>query len=173
MECNEQGFIIVDGYQNTNIDGIYAVGDITGRMALTPVAIAAARRLTDRLFGGRPERKLDYDLVPSIVFSHPPLGTIGMTEQDARKTHGGTVRIYQSRFSPMAYSLSEHKVDTALKLVCISADEKVVGCHMIGDGVDEMLQGFAVAIRMGATKADFDSTVVLHPTSSEELVTLR
>ncbi len=98
VECNEQGFIIVDGDQNTNIDGIYAVGDVTGRMALTPVAIAAALRLTDRLFGGRPERKLDYDLVPSIVFSHSPLGTIGMTEQDARKTHGGTVRIYQSRF---------------------------------------------------------------------------
>ncbi len=173
VTTDKQGFITVDNYQNTNIDGIYAVGDVTGRMALTPVAIAAARRLADRLFGGQPERKLDYEYIPSVIFSHPPMGTIGMTEQDARRTHGGTVRIYQSRFSPMAYSLSRRKVDTALKLVCIGADEKIVGCHMIGDGVDEMLQGFAVAIRMGATKADFDNTVAIHPTSAEELVTLR
>jgi glutathione reductase (NADPH) len=142
-------------------------------MALTPVAIAAARRLADRLFGNQPERKLDYDLIPSVVFSHPPMGTIGMTEQEARKTHGATVKIYQSRFSPMAYSLSEHKVDMALKLVCIGVDEKVVGCHIIGENADEMLQGFAVAIKMGATKEDFDNTVAIHPTSSEELVTLR
>ncbi len=173
VRCDERGFVAVDEYQNTNIDGIYAVGDVTGRMALTPVAIAAARRLADRLFGGQPERKLDYDLIPSVVFSHPPMGTVGMTEQEARKTHGGTVRIYQSRFSPMAYSLSQHKVDTALKLVCIGADEKIAGCHIIGDGADEMLQGFAVAIRMGATRADFDNTVAIHPTSAEELVTLR
>lgn len=173
INYDERGFIPTDDYQNTNVKGIYAVGDVTGRMALTPVAIAAARRLADRLFGNQPERKLDYDLIPSVVFSHPPMGTVGLTEQEARKKHGGTVKIYQSRFSPMAYSLSEHKVDTALKLVCTGTDEKVVGCHMIGDGVDEMLQGFAVAIKMGATKADFDNTVAIHPTSSEELVTLR
>ena len=173
VEYDERGFIPTDEYQNTNVDGVYAVGDVTGRMALTPVAIAAARRLADRLFGNQPERKLDYDLIPSVVFSHPPMGTIGMTEQEAKETHGATAKIYQSRFSPMAYSLSEHKVDMALKLVCIGINEKVVGCHIIGDGADEMLQGFAVAIKMGATKADFDNTVAIHPTSSEELVTLR
>ena len=138
-----------------------------------PVAIAAARRLADRLFGDQPERKLDYDLIPSVVFSHPPMGTVGMTEQEAMEKHGATAKIYQSRFSPMAYSLSKHKVDMALKLVCIGPDEKVVGCHIIGDNADEMLQGFAVAIKMGATKKDFDNTVAIHPTSSEELVTLR
>jgi len=173
VEYDERGFIATDEYQNTNVKGVYAVGDVTGRAALTPVAIAAARRLADRLFGNQPERKLDYELIPSVVFSHPPMGTVGMTEQQARQAHGGTVKIYQSRFSPMSYSLSEHKVDTALKLVCIGADEKVVGCHIIGDGADEMLQGFAVAIKMGATKADFDNTVAIHPTSAEELVTLR
>lgn len=173
VKYDDRGFIPTDDYQNTNVEGIYAVGDVTGRMALTPVAIAAARRLADRLFGQQPERRLDYNLIPSVVFSHPPMGTVGMTEQEAKQTHGGTVKIYQSRFSPMAYSLSEHKVDTALKLVCVGVDEKIVGCHMIGDGVDEMLQGFAVAIKMGATKADFDNTVAIHPTSSEELVTLR
>jgi len=170
---NEQGFIPTDEFQNTNINNIYAVGDVTGRTALTPVAIAAARRLADRLFGSQPDRKLDYELIPSVVFSHPPIGTVGMTEQQARKEHGATVKIYQSRFSPMAYSLSEHKVDTAMKLVTIGPQEKVVGCHLIGDGIDEMLQGFAVAIKMGATKKDFDDTVAIHPTSSEELVTLR
>jgi glutathione reductase (NADPH) len=173
VETDERGFILVDDYQNTNVAGIYAVGDVTGRTALTPVAIAAARRLADRLFGNQPERKLDYDLIPTVVFSHPPMGTVGMTEQEARKNHGATAKIYQSRFSPMSYSLSEHKVNTALKLVCIGHDEKVVGCHMIGDGVDEMLQGFAVAVKMGATKKDFDNTVAIHPTSSEELVTMR
>ena len=173
IEYDERSFIPTDEYQNTNVDGVYAVGDVTGRIALTPVAIAAARRLADRLFGNQPERKLDYDLIPSVVFSHPPMGTIGMTEQEAMEKHPATAKIYQSRFSPMAYSLSEHKVNMALKLVCIGPDEKVVGCHIIGDSADEMLQGFAVAIKMGATKADFDNTLAIHPTSSEELVTLR
>ena len=168
-----RGFIPTDEFQNTNIPGIYAVGDITGRAALTPVAIAAARRLADRLFGDQPERKLDYELIPSVVFSHPPIGTIGLTEQQARQQYGDAVTIYQSRFSPMAYSLSQHKVDMALKLICIGTDEKIVGCHIIGDAADEMLQGFAVAIKMGATKADFDNTLAIHPTSAEELVTLR
>lgn len=170
---DRHGFIQTDEYQNTSTEGIYAVGDVTGRTALTPVAIAAARRLADRIFGSQPERKLDYNLIPSVIFSHPPIATVGMTEQEARKKHGGTVKIYQSRFSPMAYGLSKQKVDTALKLICIGADEKVVGCHIIGDGADEMLQGFAVAIKMGATKSDFDNTIAIHPTSSEELVTLR
>ncbi|MCB1735633.1 MAG: glutathione-disulfide reductase [Gammaproteobacteria bacterium] len=173
IETDARGFIATDEYQNTNVPGVYAVGDATGRAPLTPVAIAAARRLSDRLFGGKPDRKLDYDNIPTVVFSHPPMGTVGMTEAVARDKHGDAVKIYTTRFSPMYYAPTEHKVDTAMKLVCVGADEKVVGIHMIGDGVDEMLQGFAVALKMGATKRDLDDTVALHPTSAEELVTLR
>ena len=173
IQCNDRGFIQTDDYQNTNIDGVYAVGDVTGRTALTPVAIAAARRLVDRLFGNQPQRKLDYDLIPSVVFSHPPIGTVGMTEQAAREQYGDVITVYQTQFSPLEYGLSEHKVDCILKLVCLGEKEQVIGCHLIGNDVDEMLQGFAVAIKMGASKADFDNTVAIHPTSSEELVTLR
>ena len=167
------GFIPVDGFQNTNVEGIYALGDITGRAPLTPVAIAAGRRLADRLFGGKPERKLDYENIPTVVFSHPPIGTVGLTEDEARETHGDAVKVYQTRFTSMYHALTERKVKTAMKLVTVGAKEKVVGCHIIGPGADEMLQGFAVAIRMGATKQDLDDTVALHPTSAEELVTMR
>jgi glutathione reductase (NADPH) len=173
VEVDARGFIPVDEYQNTNVPGIYAVGDVTGAKALTPVAIAAARRLADRLFGGMPDRKLDYENIPSVVFTHPPMGTVGLTEPQARARHGDAVKVYQTRFTPMYYAPAERKVPTAMKLVCVGARERIVGIHMIGDGVDEMLQGFAVALRMGATKQDFDDTVALHPTSAEELVTLR
>ncbi|WP_303902337.1 glutathione-disulfide reductase [Thiohalomonas denitrificans] len=169
----ENGCIPTDEYQNTRVPGVYAVGDATGRAQLTPVAIAAARRLCDRLFGGQSERRLDYENIPSVVFSHPPIGTVGLTETEAREIHGDAVKVYQTRFTPMYHALTEHKTQTAMKLVCVGAQEKVVGCHMLGHGVDEMLQGFAVAIRMGATKRDFDDTVAIHPTSSEELVTMR
>ena len=172
VAVDERGFIGVDEYQNTNVAGIYAVGDVTGRAALTPVAIAAARRLVERLFGGDDKRRLDYTMIPSVVFSHPPIGAVGMTEREAR-AGGKAVQVYQSRFAPMAYALSERKVETMVKLVCVGAEERIVGCHIIGDGADEMLQGFAVAIKMGATKVDFDNTVAIHPTSAEELVTLR
>ena len=169
----ENGFIPTDEFQNTSVPGIYAVGDATGCTQLTPVAIAAARRLCDRLFGGQSERRLDYENIPSVVFSHPPIGTVGLTETQAREIHGEAVKVYQTRFTPMYHALTEHKTQTAMKLVCVGAQEKIVGCHMLGHGVDEMLQGFAVAIRMGATKKDFDDTVAIHPTSSEELVTMR
>ena len=170
---DSHGFIPTDAYQNTNIPGIYAVGDITGRAALTPVAIAAGRRLADRLFNQQSQSKLDYELIPSVVFSHPPIGTVGLTEEAARDQFGDDVKTYQTRFTPMQYALSEHKVRTAMKLITIGSQEKVVGCHIIGAGADEMLQGFAVAIKMGATKRDFDNTVAIHPTSAEELVTLK
>jgi glutathione reductase (NADPH) len=173
VATDDAGFIPTDDYQNTNVDGVYALGDVTGRAALTPVAIAAGRRLADRLFGDQPERHLDYDLIPTVVFSHPPIGTVGLTEAQARATHGDTVKVYQTRFTAMYHALAPHPVATAMKLVCVGAQEKVVGCHVIGPGADEMLQGFAVAIRMGATKRDFDDTVAIHPTSAEELVTLR
>lgn len=170
---DSQGFIPTDKYQNTNMPGIYAVGDVTGRAQLTPVAIAAARRLGDRLFGSKPESRLDYDQISTVVFSHPPIGTVGLTEDEARDQHGGAVKCYTSRFTPMFHAISGRETRTAMKLVCVGAQEKVVGVHIIGQAADEMLQGFAVALRMGATKADFDRTVAIHPTSAEELVTMR
>jgi glutathione reductase (NADPH) len=173
VETDAAGFIPVDDYQNTNVNGIYAVGDVTGRAALTPVAIAAARRLADRLFNNQPQRRLEYENIPTVVFSHPPIGTVGLTESEARELHGEAVKVYQTQFTNMYYALTDHKQGTAMKLVTVGAQEKIVGCHIIGQGADEMLQGFAVAIKMGATKADLDNTVAIHPTSAEELVTMR
>lgn len=174
VDLADNGTIPTDAFQNTNVDGIYALGDVTGRAQLTPVAIAAGRRLAERLFKDMPERRLDYENIPTVVFSHPPAGTVGMTEDEVRAVAGERkVTIYQTRFTPMRYSLSEHGPKTAMKLVCLGDEERVVGVHMIGDGVDEMLQGFAVAVKMGATKADFDNTVAIHPVSAEELVTLK
>lgn len=173
VETIRGGFVPVDKFENTNVPGIYAIGDITGKAALTPVAIAAGRRLAARLFDNQPESKVDYDNIPSVVFSHPPVGTVGMTEIQARERYGSKVTTYSSDFTPMRYALVEHGSTTAMKLVCAGKDEKIVGIHVIGDGADEMLQGFAVAVKMGATKSDFDSTIPIHPTSSEELVTMK
>ena len=173
LRLDEDGFIPTDDYQNTNVEGVYAVGDVTGRVALTPVAIAAGRRLADRLFGGMPDRHLDYACVPTVIFSHPPIGTVGLSEVEAHALHGDRVRVYQSKFTPMFHALTERKVPAAVKLVTVGEEERIVGCHVIGEGADEMLQGFAVAVRMGATKRDFDDTVAIHPTAAEELVTLR
>lgn len=167
------GIVDVDEYENTNVNGIYAVGDITGKMALTPVAIAAGRKLADRLFGNKLDSKVDYENIPSVVFSHPPVATVGLTEAAAREKHGECVSIYSSEFTPMRHALSDHGGITAMKLVCAGSDERVVGIHIIGDSADEMLQGFAVAVKMGATKADFDNTIAIHPSSAEELVTMR
>ncbi len=173
VNVDNNGYIPTDTFQNTNVKNVYAVGDVTGRAQLTPVAIAAGRRLSDRLFNNMPERKLDYTLIPTVVFSHPPIGTIGLSEEEARLEHGDAVKIYQTSFTAMYHAISGKSVKTAMKLVCVGAEEKVVGCHIIGIGADEMLQGFAVAIKMGATKKDFDNTVAIHPTSAEELVTMR
>ena len=174
VERKPNGTIPVDAFERTNVTGIHAIGDITGRVALTPVAIAAGRRLAERLFDNQPEARLDYELIPSVVFSHPPVGTVGLTEPEARKQYGDDqVTIYRTEFTPMRHALAQHGVQTGMKLVCAGAEEKIVGLHLIGDNADEMLQGFAVAVKMGATKADFDRTVAIHPTSSEELVTLK
>jgi glutathione-disulfide reductase len=167
------GVIPVDEYENTNVPGIYAIGDITGKIPLTPVAIAAGRKLAERLFINKTDSKVDYDNVPSVVFSHPPIGTVGLSETQARERYGRNVSIYQSEFTPMRYALSTHGSTTAMKLVCTGTNEKVVGIHLIGDNADEMLQGFAVAVKMGATKADFDNTIAIHPSSAEELVTMK
>ena len=174
IEKDGYGFIPTDKYQKTNVDNVFAIGDVTGREALTPVAIAAGRRLADRLYGGMDGRHLEYHTIPTVIFSHPPIGTVGLTEDQARKEYGDeNVKVYRSRFNPMVYALGDHKQPAAMKLVTAGENEQVVGCHVIGDGSDEMLQGFAVAIRMGATKKHFDDTVAIHPTSAEELVTMR
>jgi glutathione reductase (NADPH) len=166
-------FVVTDGYQNTNVPGVYAIGDVTGRAALTPVAIAAGRRLSDRLFGGKADRHLEYSMIPTVVFTHPPIGTVGASEAEARARYGDAVKVYVADFTPMYHALTRRKTHTDMKLVCVGPEQKIVGCHIIGTGADEMLQGFAVAIRMGATKRDFDDTVAIHPTSAEELVTMR
>ncbi len=172
VAVHDNGEIPVDEMQNTNVSGIYALGDITGRFPLTPVAIAAGRRLADRLFGGQPERHLAYHNIPTVVFTHPPIGTVGLTEAQARAEHGDAVTVFTSRFVAMDYALGEHKPRSAMKLVTIGPEQRIVGLHVIGTGADEMLQGFAVAVKMGATKADFDNTVAIHPTSAEEMVTM-
>ncbi|ADN74269.1 NADPH-glutathione reductase [Ferrimonas balearica DSM 9799] len=175
VKVNERGFIPVDEYQNTNVPGIYTVGDIMeGGIELTPVAVKAGRALSERLFGGQPEAKMDYSLVPTVVFSHPAIGTIGLTEPQAREQYGDdNVKVYTSSFAAMYTAVTAHRQATEMKLVCVGPEEKIVGLHGIGFGMDEILQGFAVAIKMGATKADFDATVALHPTSAEEFVTMR
>ena len=170
---DDQGYIATDRFQNTNVDGIYALGDVSGPVELTPVAIAAGRRLADRLFNGEEDAHLDYENIPSVVFSHPPIGTVGLTENEAADKFGrDAIRIYRSQFVNMYYAPLDHKAPTLVKLVTTGEKEKIVGCHIAGDFADEMIQGFAVAVKMGATKADFDNTVAIHPTAAEEFVTL-
>jgi glutathione reductase (NADPH) len=174
VKLDAEGYIAVDRWQNTTAPGVYAVGDVTGQAELTPVAIAAGRRLADRVFGGMTDRHLRYDVIPTVVFSHPPIGTVGLSEDEARARYPGEpLRIYKSEFVSMFYAPMDFKPPTAMKLVCVGADERVVGCHVIGLGADEMIQGFAVAVTMGARKRDFDDTIAIHPTSAEELVTMR
>ncbi|BAU56639.1 glutathione reductase [Halorhodospira halochloris] len=176
ITVDEEGSIPVDPYQQTCVENIFALGDVTNNgFPLTPVAIAAGRRLADRLYGGFTNRHLEYRDIPTVVFSHPPLGTVGLTEPEAEQEFGADqVRCYQTRFVPMNYALTapENKRRSAMKLVTVGPEERIVGIHIFGEGADEMLQGFAVALRMGATKSDFDNTVAIHPTSAEELVTL-
>ena len=173
------GFIATNEYSETNVEGIYALGDVCGEVELTPMAIAAGRRLADRLFG--PEEwkaaKVSYEYVPTVVFSHPPMGTIGYTEAEAVAKYGEeNIKVYRSKFSNLYYGPwqveADDKPKTAMKLICAGEEELVVGLHVIGMGADEMLQGFGIAMKMGATKADFDATIAIHPTASEEFVTM-
>ena len=174
VTLNQRGFIQVDEYQNTVVDGIYALGDVTGEKELTPVAIKAGRTLSERLFNGRTSAKMDYTTIPTVVFSHPAIGTVGLTEDQAIKEYGqDNIKVYKSSFASMYSAVTSHRQESRFKLITAGADEKVVGLHGLGYGVDEMIQGFAVAIKMGATKADFDATVAIHPTASEEFVTMR
>lgn len=177
VEVNSDGFVKVDEFQNTTAKNVYAVGDIIENgIELTPVAVKAGRTLSERLFNKElpDDLKMDYSLVPTVVFSHPPIGTIGLTEQEAISQYGEeNVKIYQSGFTAMYTAVTKHRQPCKMKLVCAGPDEKVVGLHGIGFAVDEMIQGFAVAMKMGATKADFDAVVAIHPTGSEEFVTMR
>lgn len=179
VEQREGGYIVANEFSETNIKGVYALGDVCGNVELTPMAIAAGRRLSDRLFGGEEHAnaKVSYDLVPTVVFSHPPIGTIGLTEKQAMEKYGeDQIKVYRSRFANLYYGPwqveADDKPKTAMKLVCAGEEELVVGLHVIGMGADEMLQGFGIALKMGATKADFDATVAIHPTAAEEFVTM-
>ena len=174
VEVDEKGRIASDAYECTAEEGIYAIGDVTGKLDLTPVAIAAGRRLSDRLFGGKEGAHLDYDNVPTVVFSHPPMGTVGLTVKNAEEKYGeDAIKTYTSSFTDMRSSVSGDPQQCKMLLVCAGDEEKIVGLHAMGYGVDEMMQGFGVAVKMGATKADFDATVAIHPTSAEEMVTMR
>ena len=174
VTLDEKGYVQVDKFQNTTAEGVYATGDVIGKIDLTPVAIAAGRRLSERLFNGQTDLFLDYNLVPTVLFTHPPIATIGLSEEEARAQYGeDEIKVYNSRFTPMYFALGEYRQKCEMKLVCLGKEEKIIGLHGIGLGVDEMLQGFAVAIKMGATKADFDNTVAIHPTGAEEFVTMR
>ncbi|OJD33555.1 glutathione reductase [Diplodia corticola] len=176
LKQNEKSHIVVDKYQNTSVENVYALGDVCDQgFELTPVAIAAGRRLSDRIFGGKNDAHLEYENIPSVVFAHPEVGAIGLTEPEARAKYGDAVKVYKTSFTAMFYAMMEpeHKGPTAYKLIVEGPTERVVGLHILGEGSAEMLQGFGVAIRMGATKADFDRCVAIHPTSAEELVTLK
>ena len=174
VALTERGFIQVDEYQNTTTPGIYALGDVSGEKELTPVAIKAGRTLAERLFNGKTDAKMDYELIPTVVFSHPAIGSIGLTQEQAEAKYGAeNIKVYQSTFAGMYSAITVHRQMTKLKLITLGEEEKVIGLHGIGGGIDEMIQGFAVAVKMGATKADFDATVAIHPTASEEFVTMR
>lgn len=178
VKLNDAGYVVVDEYENSSVDGIYALGDISGKIELTPVAIAAGRRLSERLFGGEQfsTTRLEYENVPSVVFAHPEVGSIGLTEPEAIEKYGKeNIKVYKTSFTAMYYAMMEpeDKGPTNYKLVVAGPEEKVVGLHIMGLGSGEMLQGFGVAIRMGATKKDFDRCVAIHPTSAEEIVTLK
>ncbi|KAL8643877.1 MAG: hypothetical protein Q9210_007520 [Variospora velana] len=178
VKQNERGHVVVDDYQNTSVDNIYSLGDVCGKIELTPAAIAAGRQLGNRLFGG-PEfkdAKMDYENVPSVVFAHPEVGSIGLSEPDAVEKYGReNVKVYKTSFTAMYYAMMDpkEKAPTKYKVVCQGKDEKVVGMHILGAGSSEMLQGFGVAVKMGCRKRDLDSCVAIHPTSAEELVTMK
>ncbi len=174
VRLDASGFIATDMYQASSAAGIYAIGDVAGRAHLTPVAIAAGRRLADRVFGGQTGRHLDYENIPTVIFGRPPIGTVGLTEPAARARYGpDDVKAFRSSFVPLYHAVTRAKPRTEMKLVTLGPEQRIVGLHVVGAGADEMLQGFAVAVRMGATKKDFDDTVAIHPTSAEELVTMR
>jgi len=171
VETGSKGEIVVDDYSKTNVGSIYAIGDVTNRVQLTPVAIREGQAFADTVFGGKPTT-VDYSCVPSAVFSHPPLCGVGLTEGEARNTLG-SVKVYQSDFRPMKNVLAQRSERSLYKMVCDGTTDRVVGVHMIGPEAPEILQLAAVAVKAGLTKADFDATIAIHPTMAEELVLLK
>jgi glutathione reductase (NADPH) len=171
VEMKENGAIKVDEWQRTSVKNIYAVGDVTDRINLTPVAIGEGRAIAETLYNNNPIR-MDHADVPSAVFSQPPIGTVGLTEEQARKQFD-EVDIYQARFKPMKNTLSGRDERTFMKLVVDAKSDRVVGCHMLGPDAPEIIQGIAIAVKCGATKKQFDATVGIHPSAAEEFVTMR
>jgi len=171
VTLNKVGAIAVDEWSQTTVPGIYAIGDVTDRINLTPVAIMEGHFLANTLFGKRP-MKPDHANVPSAVFSQPPVATVGLTEDEARRTYG-EIDVYAALFRPMKYTMSGRQQQTFMKLLVDAASDRVVGAHMVGDDAAEIIQGVAIAVKAGATKAHFDATVGIHPTAAEEFVTMR
>jgi glutathione reductase (NADPH) len=166
------GAIVVDKYNQTAEANIYAVGDCTDTIQLTPVAINEGRAFADTVFGGK-SRVMSYENVPSAIFTTPEAATVGLTEAEAREQYGEAVKVFYTRFRPMYYTLAGKEEKTMMKLLVDGNTDKVIGAHMVGDHASEIIQGIAIALKAGATKADFDSTVGIHPTAAEEFVTLR
>ncbi len=173
VKLNAQGYVHVNDHDQTNVPSVFAIGDITDRAQLTPVAIGEGHALVDRLYGGKPDRHISYDNIPTAVFSNPPIGTVGLTEDAAREKYGDDIDIYRSKFGSMRFSLADRDEKTLMKLVVQRSTDKVVGLHMVGQDSAEIVQGFAVALISGATKTDFDTTIGVHPTAAEEFVTMR
>ncbi len=165
------GYIDVDNYNNSSIENIYAIGDVTKLPALTPVAIKSGRALAARLFANLKLKPINYQLTPSVLFSHPPIGTIGLSEQAAKLKYANNIKVYISKFTPMLQAMGIKRGTMLMKLIT-DLQDNIIGCHIVGEAADEIIQGFAVAISMGATKQDFDNCIAIHPTSSEELVTM-
>ena len=164
----------MDDYHNTNVEGLYAFGDVIGKVELTPVAIMAGRTLSDTIFNGADPYLLDYDTVPTVIFTHPAIGAIGYSEEAAKEKFGADkVKVYTSNFTPMYSAVSENRQPARFKLITQGDDEVVVGVHGIGYAVEEMMQGFAVGVRLGLTKKQFNQTIAIHPTGAEEFVTMR
>jgi len=166
----KSGAIIVDEFSQTSVDSIYAIGDVTDRVQLTPVALAEGMALVRTLYEGKPT-SMSYENIPSAVFSTPPIGSVGLTEEDARRAHD--IEIYQSSFKPMKHTLSGRNERSVMKLIVDKTTDKILGAHMMGIDAPEILQGIGIAVKAGATKADFDATVGIHPTAGEEFVTMR
>ena len=171
VELDAMGAVKVDASSRSSVPSIYAVGDVTDRVNLTPVAIREGHAFADTVFGGKPVQ-VDHTLIPTAVFSTPEIGTIGLTEAEARERHGAVV-IFKTSFRAIKATLSGSSARTLMKLVVDKASDRVVGIHILGEGAGEMIQCLGIAVRMGATKADFDATMAVHPTAAEELVTMR
>ena len=172
VETTERGAVLVDEWQRSTVPNIYAVGDVTDRLNLTPVAIAEGRAIAETLYNNNP-MKMDHNDVPTAVFSNPPIGTVGLTEEAARRQYGDDVDIYQARFRPMKNTLSGRDERTFMKLVVDGKSDRVLGCHMLGPDAPEIIQGLAIAVKCGASKRMFDQTVGIHPSAAEEFVTMR